>query len=136
MRTHAATARLLAVAALGACAAPRPAPAPVRAAVAPARPPEVTDSAIALGRAVYDGRGTCRSCHGDEGRGTARGPSLRHTIRVEGDTGFQALIVRVVHGSPGHDSLRADMPARQITHLNYPDIRAVAAYVWSLRERP
>lgn len=77
MRTHAATARLLAVAALGACAAPRPAPAPVRAAVAP-----------------------------------ARGPSLRHTIRVEGDTSFQALIVRVVHGSLGHDSVRAAMPTR------------------------
>lgn len=136
MRTHPATPLFLALVALGACAAPQATPAPVRAAVGPSRPPGVTDSTIALGQVLYDGRGMCRSCHGEEGRGTARGPALHGRIGGAGDPSFSALITQVVHGTPAHDSAGAAMPSRQITQLTYPEVRAVAAYVWSLRERP
>jgi mono/diheme cytochrome c family protein len=135
MRTHPAAPLLLAFAALWACATPSATPSPARSAVASSRPPQVTDSTIALGRLVYNGRGNCRSCHGDEGQGTARGPALRDNIRVAGDSSFSALVTQVFHGTPARGSAGRSMPSRQDPKLTYSEVRAVAAYVWSLRER-
>jgi len=112
-----------------------PAPiAPAAAAVSP-RPPEVTAESIRLGQAVYNGRGNCRYCHGTAGQGGPLGPNLADSIWITGDGSYRALVQQVMHGSTTpRDSTRLPMPEHEVTDLRYPDISAVAAYVWSLRE--
>jgi mono/diheme cytochrome c family protein len=51
---------------------------------APARPPGVTDSAIAWGKALFHGSANCSACHGVGGRGTDYGPPITGALWLHG----------------------------------------------------
>jgi mono/diheme cytochrome c family protein len=96
-------------------------------------PPGVTRELIERGELLFGGRATCASCHGAEGRGLI-GPDLGDAEWWHVDGGF-AGIQRVVRSGVPAAAARtgATMPARGGTPLTDDDVRAVAAYVWSLR---
>jgi mono/diheme cytochrome c family protein len=101
------------------------------------RPVGVTDSAITWGRALFQGSANCSRCHGEAGRGSAYGPDLADAIWWHGPGTFEWLVKEVTHGIP--DNLTATgtpMPARGAVPMNDVDIRAVAAYVWSISHPP
>lgn len=95
------------------------------------RPPEVTDSAVALGHRIFHGVGGCSDCHGMDGTGTESGPALAEGVWMHGADTWRAIRSRVLHGIPKDQSTRDNpMPIRGVSELTDAEVDAVAAYVW------
>ncbi len=95
------------------------------------RPIQVTDSAVARGREVFQGSGNCVACHGVDGVGTDSGAPLAQGVWLHGDDSYEAILSRVVHGIPKSVSTRGtEMPMRGWSTLSDQQVRDVAAYVW------
>ncbi len=106
------------------------------AAVAQDRPAGVTDSIIERGSMVYHGPAKCSSCHGPRGEGSELGPSLRDDEWIRGAGSYEEILERVVHGVPRSETETGEpMPMRGVSELSDSDVRAVAAYVWSISHR-
>lgn len=98
-----------------------------------ARPPEVTDSAIARGKQLFHGSANCAACHGIEGTGTDSGPPLAQGVWMHGPDSYEGILDRVVHGIPRAWSTRGlAMPMRGWFTLDDTGARDVAAYVWHI----
>jgi len=101
------------------------------------RPPGVTDSTIAWGRHLFHGSANCASCHGDDAQGTDKGPALTGAIWLHGPGTYEWLVEQIEHGIPSHETwTRKPMPMRGWTNMPDADVRAVAAYVWSITHPP
>jgi mono/diheme cytochrome c family protein len=77
---------------------------------------------------------TCVVCHGPDARGTQLGPSLRdgEWLNVSGD--YQEIL-RLVHtGVPEPERHPVPMPPRGGGAFTEEQLRAVAAYVFSLSQ--
>ena len=111
---------------------------PARAQVRPpSRPAEVTDSAIAWGKALFHGSANCAACHGAGGRGSDYGPPITGALWLHGPGTYEWLIEQVKHGVPADKSFTGEaMPMRGWTTMNDEDVKAVAAYVWSISHPP
>ena len=95
------------------------------------RPPEVTDSAVAAGRRIFQGVGGCYACHGMEGGGTDSGAPLAQGVWMHGADTWRAIRSRVLHGIPRDESTRGTtMPIRGMSELTDAQVDAVASYVW------
>lgn len=110
---------------------------PLAAQVVPdSLPAGVTSPMIAKGRSVFTGRGTCFACHGPDGRG-AVGPSLADTAWLHSSGDYEGIVATITSGVDARASRSGVvMPPRGGSALNDDDLRAVAAYVWSLRFQP
>jgi cbb3-type cytochrome c oxidase subunit III len=103
----------------------------------PSRPPEVTDSAIAWGKALFHGSANCAACHGQGARGSDNGPPLTGALWLHGPGTYEWLIEQVKHGVPADKSFTGEaMPMRGWTPMYDEDVKAVAAYVWSVSHPP
>jgi mono/diheme cytochrome c family protein len=88
---------------------------------------------ITKGRSVFSGRGTCFACHGADGRG-AVGPSLADSAWLHSDGDYAGIVSTITAGVSARASKSGVvMPARGGSAINDEELRAVAAYVWSLR---
>jgi mono/diheme cytochrome c family protein len=106
-------------------------------AAAQQRPPGVTDSAIAWGKALFHGSANCSACHGEGGRGTGYGPNITGALWLHGPGTYESLIEQVKHGVPASRSATGQaMPMRGWTTMSDDDVKAVAAYVWSISHPP
>jgi mono/diheme cytochrome c family protein len=102
-----------------------------------ARPADITDSAIAWGKGLFEGSANCSRCHGVNGRGTEFGPDLADAIWWHGPGTFEWLVREVTHGIPENLTVTGlPMPARGWAPMHEADVRAVAAYVWSISHPP
>lgn len=121
---------------IGVLALLAPAPAVAQAAADVPSRLELADSSLALGKRLYDGAGNCAFCHGAAGGGTSRGSDLTDNVWRHGDGGYLSIVEQIVHGV-GHPTGGPvlPMPSRGMGSLTYPQVRAVAAYVWSLSHR-
>ena len=82
--------------------------------------------AIAAGRKVFQGKGTCFACHGAKLEGTALAPTLRNHKWRNGD-GSLVMILRVLHnGVP--NTLMVSRPGS----ISEAELLAVASYVWAV----
>jgi mono/diheme cytochrome c family protein len=128
LRIFLVSAMICSAGALAAQQPPRPAPL--------ARPIQVTDSAVARGRALFHGSANCVACHGVEGAGTDSGPALAQGVWLHGPDTFEGILDRVVHGVPESYSTRGlAMPMRGWNQLSDTQARDVAAYVWEVSHR-
>lgn len=97
-------------------------------------PAGVTPAMVEKGKAVYKGTGLCFACHGAEGKG-AVGPNLtdKEWIHVkDGDyAGMVALITKGITAAEAKTG-KGPMPAKGGSQITDEDVKAVAAYVWSL----
>jgi mono/diheme cytochrome c family protein len=101
------------------------------------RPPDVTDSAVAWGKALFHGSANCSACHGVEGNGTDAGPPLTGALWLHGPGTYEWLAEQIRRGIPAHRTLSGlAMPMRGWSMMNDDDVRAVAAYVWSITHPP
>lgn len=135
------TARVAALAAIALCAVAF-APADEGAAFASDRVAQqsararVTATMVARGDSVFHGKaggGTCFTCHQAGGKGVARlGPDLTDRKWLHGDGGL-AFLVRVIRdGVARPRESAAPMPPGGGARLSAADIKALAAYVYSL----
>jgi mono/diheme cytochrome c family protein len=100
--------------------------------------PEITEALIAKGKRIFIGAPDCVSCHGLNGRGTDRAPRLSDRDWIHGDGSYKMIVDLVVHGVPEKEAKSGkEMPFRGWRkNATDEEIHAVAAYVWSLGNRP
>jgi mono/diheme cytochrome c family protein len=92
---------------------------------------------IAQGDSIFRGKlagGLCFTCHGQDARGLpGLAPSLRDSVWLHGDGGYAFVVKTVSTGVPRPKKAIAPMLPMGGTKLSPQQIRAVAAYVLSLR---
>lgn len=96
---------------------------------------EITPQLISLGDSIFHGRaagGTCQNCHGQDAKGTSMAPNLADTEWHNGDGSFQFIIRTVTTGVPQPMKFPGPMPPKGGAPLSIAQVRAVAAYVFSL----
>ena len=99
-------------------------------------PAGVTPAAIAQGKKLFSGEGLCFSCHGPEAKGLV-GPDLTDGTWLIGKGTFDEIVARIVEGVPADKSKSGViMPPKGGARLKDEQVRAVAAYVWSLSRKP
>jgi mono/diheme cytochrome c family protein len=99
-------------------------------------PAGVTADMIAKGKELFQGGGLCMACHGMDGKGSV-GPDLTDTVWLHHKGSYEEIVAQVIKGIPEDQSKSgAMMPPRGGSALSDEEIRAVAAYVWSLSRRP
>ncbi len=106
---------------------------PVAAQSPPVVPPDVTPEIVAQGKKLFTGPGLCLACHGPLGKGGI-GPDLTDTIWLHPQVlDFEALVKAITTGFSLEVSLSGQlMPPRGGSNLKDAEVRAVAAYVWTL----
>lgn len=96
-------------------------------------PEGVTPDMVAQGRKLFQGAGLCLACHGATAKGNI-GPDLTDATWLhEQAKGFDGLVALITAGIPLEDATTGQlMPPRGGSAMNPKEIRAVAAYVWTL----
>jgi mono/diheme cytochrome c family protein len=99
--------------------------------------PPLTPALVALGDSVFHGKaggGTCFVCHGADAKGTpGLAPDLTRPKLLNGDGSYAFIVKLVQTGVPNPKEAPAPMPAMGGVNLTPEQVRAVAAYVYSLR---
>jgi mono/diheme cytochrome c family protein len=111
-------------------AAPEEAGRPVAAAAVGKLPPGVSNEAGQQGQELY--LRACVMCHGENAGGTALGPSLTDREWLEGNGSFEEIIEVVRNGVATPKQFEVPMPARGDGTFSDEQIRAVAAYTYSI----
>ncbi|MEO8449019.1 MAG: cytochrome c [Gemmatimonadota bacterium] len=95
-------------------------------------PKGVTAAMVDQGKQLYEGPGICMACHGMDGKGTV-GPDLTDSIWVHSKGSFEEIAAQIIKGVPESETKSGNiMPPRGGSALTDDEVRAVAAYVWTL----
>jgi mono/diheme cytochrome c family protein len=88
--------------------------------------------AQATGKAVFEGKGNCATCHGKDARGTPLGPDLTdgQWLSISGSLAEIAALVRAGVARP--KKYPAPMPPMGGARLRDAELEAVARYVLEL----
>ena len=92
---------------------------------------------LALGEKIFHGKaagGLCFSCHGANAKGMKKiAPDLTDATWIHGDGSYAFIVSTVEQGVPKPKDAAAPMPPKGGANLTTDQVRAVAAYVWNLR---
>jgi mono/diheme cytochrome c family protein len=119
----------------GAAQAPADTAAPGKGPAAAAGGGARTPQQIALGDSIFHGQaggGTCYACHGQDAKGSAVGPNLTDGEWLNTDGSLEGLVKTIKSGVPSPKKAPAPMPPMGGATLNDEQVRAVAAYEYSL----
>lgn len=122
----------------GAPAAQDQQPAAQPSAAAPASamdmelPQGVTAEMVAQGKTVFDGPGICFTCHMPGGVGGPLAPNLTDDEWINIDGSYEAIVQLVTTGVPEPQQHPGLMLPKGGSSISDADVRAVAAYVWTL----
>lgn len=101
---------------------------------APKLPDGVTPALIEQGKKIFGGPGLCFACHGMDAKG-AVGPNLtdKEWIHVK-DGDYAGLVEQITKGTPQAEAKlgKGPMPPKGGSQISDAEVKAVAAYVWSL----
>lgn len=99
-------------------------------------PEGVTADLVAKGDSLFHGAGLCYACHGAGGTGIpGLGANLTDDEWRTSDGTYPNLIQRITEGVAASESESGvPMPPKGGTQLSEDQVRAVAAFVWSLRQ--
>lgn len=97
-------------------------------------PEGVTMAMVDAGKTVFEGAGICASCHGPRGEGVPNlGGNLTDDEWLHSDGSFQGIVATVMNGVTAEaSSSGVPMPAKGGTNISDDQVRAAAAYVWTL----
>lgn len=97
-------------------------------------PDGVTTQMVESGGKLFRGNGLCHACHGQQGKGMpGLGANLTDDEWLHSDGSMDGILKTITNGVPGDkSSVGVSMPAKGGSTLNDEQLRAVAAYVWSL----
>jgi mono/diheme cytochrome c family protein len=93
---------------------------------------------VALGDSIFHGQvggGTCTACHGQDAKGTAVAPNLTDAEWINTDGSLDGIVKVVTNGVPKPKQHPAPMPPKGGAALSDAQVRAVAAYVYSLSHK-
>ena len=96
-------------------------------------PAGVTPAMIAKGKTVFTSTGLCFACHGMDAKGMV-GPSLVDPTWIHGKGTYPEIVKIVTTGIPVAETKlgKGAMPPKGGSQISEDDVKAVAAYVWSL----
>lgn len=95
----------------------------------------VTPELIAQGDKVYHGPGNCYACHGTNAQGSV-GPNLTDAEWIHSKGTFEELVAQIAEGIPKEKSKTGiSMPPKGGGTISDDDVKAVAAYVYSLSHK-
>ena len=97
-------------------------------------PEGVTDAMVQEGQEVFAGVGICAVCHGPDATG-AIGPNLTDDEWLIGEGEYEQLVAQILQGVSAAEAtnpLGAIMPPKGGAGISEAQVRAVAAYVWTL----
>lgn len=97
-------------------------------------PEGVTPAMVEEGKGIYNGAGICMSCHGATGEGIPNlGANLTDEEWLHVDGSYEQLIENIMTGVTAQESSSGvPMPAKGGTAITDDQVKAVAAYVWTL----
>ena len=95
-------------------------------------PAGVTQAMVDKGNEVFHKQGLCYACHGQDAKGLV-GPNLTDDVWLHSKGSFEELVVQVAKGVTKEESKSGvPMPAKGGSSISDDDVKAVAAYVFSL----
>jgi glucose/arabinose dehydrogenase/mono/diheme cytochrome c family protein len=97
--------------------------------------PGATRGMVALGDRIYHGQvggATCTGCHGMNGKGSPLGPDLTGKQWLWSDGSLEGIAKTISDGVMQPKKYRSPMPPKGGAQLTDEQIKALAAYVWSL----
>lgn len=101
-------------------------------------PEGATREMVFLGRRIYRGQvggAACTGCHGMSGEGSPLGPALNGKKWLWSDGSYAGITKTINDGVSQPKNYRSPMPAKGGAQLTDEQVKAVAAYVWSLSHR-
>jgi len=101
-------------------------------------PPGVTPEMLKEGKTLFAGAGICAACHGADAKGMpGLGANLTDNKWLHSDGSYDAIVKQIMTGVPASQSTSgAAMPPKGGSALTDAQVKAVAAYVWSLSHPP
>ncbi|HET9424120.1 MAG TPA: cytochrome c [Gemmatimonadaceae bacterium] len=103
---------------------------------ATAMPAGVTAASIAEGKTLYETQANnCTRCHGVDGKGTNRGPSLVDSVWVQIDGSYPSIVKIINDGVPAANikgNYSFNMRPKGGAPLTDAQVASIAAYVWSM----
>jgi mono/diheme cytochrome c family protein len=115
-------------------AAESTAPAPAAAAMDLDFPEGVTAEMVSAGELIFAGAGICFTCHMPGGVGGPLAPNLSDSEWINTDGTYEGIVQTVTTGVPEPQQHPGIMLPKGGTMITDDDVRAVAAYVWSLSQ--
>jgi len=98
-------------------------------------PEGVTEQMVTEGGALFKGGGICFTCHGQDAKGVpGLGADLTDKEWTHSDGTYEDIVATILKGAT--NAAGAVMPPRGGPPLTDDQVKAVAAYVWSLSNRP
>jgi glucose/arabinose dehydrogenase/mono/diheme cytochrome c family protein len=98
-------------------------------------PQGATREMVALGDQIYHGQvagATCTGCHGGNAKGTPLGPNLTGKDWMWSDGSYAGIAKTITDGVSAPKKFRSPMPPMGGAQLTPDQVKAVAAYIWSL----
>lgn len=101
-------------------------------------PPGVTQEMITEGKSLFNGLGLCMACHGTDAKGIPNlGADLTDEEWQHGDGSFENILKTIAEGVTAEKSSSGTvMPPKGGSTLSDAQLKAVAAYAWSLSRKP
>jgi mono/diheme cytochrome c family protein len=93
---------------------------------------------VALGDSIFHGQvggGTCTVCHGQDAKGTPVGPNLTDGEWLHSDGSLEGITKTIMNGVPQPKNAPAPMPPKGGAVLSDDQVKAVAAYAYSLSHK-
>ena len=96
----------------------------------------ITPALIARGDTVYHGAGNCYACHGSKAEGLV-GPNLVDAEWIHSKGTYEDIVAQINRGVDKEQAKSGiPMPPKGGATISDEDVRAVAAYVYSLGQKP
>jgi mono/diheme cytochrome c family protein len=100
-----------------------------------AAPAAASPEQIAKGDTIFHKTGLCYACHGSNAEGSV-GPSLTDAEWIHGDGSVDMIAATVTAGVPKEKAKSGiPMPPKGGSSISDEDVKAVAAYVYSLSHK-
>jgi mono/diheme cytochrome c family protein len=90
---------------------------------------------VVLGKRIYGGQvggATCMTCHGETGKGSPLGPDLTTRKWLWSDGSYTGIAKIIRKGVMQPKQYRSTMPPSGGAEITDVQIKALAAYVWTL----
>ncbi len=100
-------------------------------------PAEATPAAIKQGDGIFHGPGLCFACHGQDGKGMPNmGADLTDQKWLFSKGTYDDIVKQVMTGVTAKESTNGTvMPPKGGSSISDDQVKAVAAYVWSLSHK-
>jgi mono/diheme cytochrome c family protein len=99
------------------------------------RSPSSSSELVAKGDALFHGSANCYACHGSKGEGLV-GPNLTDAEWIHSKGSYDEIVAQINKGVPKEEAKSGIlMPPKGGATLSDDDVKAIAAYVYSLSHK-